>query len=278
MAKIPYYFETPIPTYFRENGFFECEHMFKFVMWAFSRCQTIPHTERKFGREIHLAAYEFIAGRLSSPKECFLSENVFRNQINQLLKAGLLIKSTNSITNKYTCYVWVVERFTTQNTNSNNQQNNQQITNRQPTDNHKVRIRDNKKEREIQITPTPSLPIPSKIKFKEFVELAQTEYDSLLTKHGQEFLNRMLDILDAYKGSSGKKYASDYHTMKQGGWVYNRAKKDIQEQARAHEKPFYSVAKTPPGNTPGAEPTKFQPPRVLRVSNAVEGDQGILHG
>lgn len=135
MAEIPYFFETPIPKYFRENGWFECEHMFKFVHWAFARCQTIPHIEIKFGREIHLAPYEFIAGRLSSPAECFLTENIFRNQLLKLEKAGLLKKTTNSLTNKYTCYVWVTDRF-----NRNyNQQNNQQSTNSQPTDNHKER-------------------------------------------------------------------------------------------------------------------------------------------
>ncbi len=125
------------------------------------------------------------------------------------------------------------------------------------------RIRKKKKEKE-ELTPTPSLPIPSKIKFRELVELTQAEYDSLLAKNGQEFLNLMLDVLNAYKGSSGKKYDSDFHTMNQGGWVVNRVKKDLQEQKLANEKPIKPAqGKTPPGNTPGSE-TKFNPQRVLR--------------
>lgn len=139
MSEIPYYFETPVPKYFRETGWFESEHMFKFITWSFAKCQNVPHKEIYYGREILLAPFEFIAGRLSSPKECFLSENIFRNQINQLLSAGLLVKSTNSLTNKYTCYIWVTDRFS----KNNNQQNNQQITNRPPTDNHKSRRKKN---------------------------------------------------------------------------------------------------------------------------------------
>ncbi len=108
--------------------------MFKFVHWSFAKCQIIPHIEIKFGREIHLAAYEFIAGRLTSSQECFLTENIFRNQLILLERGGLLKKSTNSLTNKYTCYIWLTERFSP----CINQQNNQRSTNSQPTVNHKV--------------------------------------------------------------------------------------------------------------------------------------------
>lgn len=150
MAEIPYFFETPIPKYFRENGWFQCEHMFKFVHWAFARCQNIPHVEIKFGREVHLAAYEFICGRLSSPADCFLTENIFRNQLLKLEKAGLLKKTTNSLTNKYTCYIWVTERFS----KINNQQNNQPTTNRQPTDHHESRKKKDIYKEDHPLTPS----------------------------------------------------------------------------------------------------------------------------
>lgn len=274
MAKIPYYFETPVPIYFREHGWFDNENTFKFVTWAFSKCSSETRKTVIQGKEITLEPFEFIAGRLSSPKECYMTEKQWRGQLFTLLQAGILKKTANSKSNKYSCYVWVVEMFTDNNKKEKVQQKGQQRANRGPTEGHNLEYKNIRIEEEIQITPTPSLPISPKIKFKEFVELTQTEYDSLLTKHGQEFLNRMLDILDAYKGSSGKKYASDYHTMKLGGWVYNRAKQD---QERTHEKSFRSPAKTPPGNNANAEPTKFQPNRILRINNAIEGDQRVVH-
>jgi hypothetical protein len=137
MAKLPYFFETPVPKYFKENGWFESEHMFKYVTWAFSRCQTIPHKIFIEGKEITLEPFEFISGRLSSPKECFLTENIFRNQQKILLNAHLLKKTTNSLTNHFTCYIWSTERFS----RINNQQNNQPLTNHQPTINHKQRTK-----------------------------------------------------------------------------------------------------------------------------------------
>lgn len=132
MSKIPYSFETPVPKYFRENGWFKNENTFKFVTWAFSKCSNQTHIVVMNNKEIILEPYEFVAGRLTSPGECFLTENIFRNQLISMQKAGLLKKSTNSLTNHYTCYIWVTERFY----KNNNQQNNQPTTNRQPTDHH----------------------------------------------------------------------------------------------------------------------------------------------
>lgn len=186
MSEIPYYFETPVPKYFRENGWFQCEHMFKFVHWAFSKCQTVTHKTVIHGREITLAPYEFIAGRLSSSKECFLTENIFRNQQISLSKAGLLKKSTNSLTNHYTCYIWVTEAFL----KNNNQPNNHQSTNRQPTVNHKERIKKIRKEDHHPQTPSFEKPVmriddfSSKIEIYPGVLLSQAELDACVKIKG----------------------------------------------------------------------------------------------
>ena len=87
-TKIPYYFSAPVPLYFKENGWLESENMFKFIHWAFSKCQTRAHKCVKYGREITFQPYEFMAGRLTSHKECFLTENVFRNQLILLERGG----------------------------------------------------------------------------------------------------------------------------------------------------------------------------------------------
>jgi hypothetical protein len=39
----------------------------------------------------------------------------------------------------------------------------------------------------------------------------------------------MLNILDSYKGSSGKSYKSDYHTFCEGGWVLRALKEQLQK-------------------------------------------------
>lgn len=110
----------------------------------------------------------------------------------------------------------------------------------------------------------PPSPIPvsfPKVKFRELVELTQEQHDSLLAIHGQEFLTHMLDVLDAYKGSNNATYKSDYHVMKQGGWVIDRARKSFKQDTK-YEKPFPNA---PESNKPNP-PAKFVG-RVLRGSN-----------
>lgn len=110
-------------------------------------------------------------------------------------------------------------------------------TERRPSDDKLRKIKKDKKDKK-KTTPTPSFSdLPQKIKFREFVELTQSEYDSLASQHGKEFLEQMLDTLDAYKGSSGRKYDSDFHTMKQGGWVVKRVKDDLLQPRKPNAKP-----------------------------------------
>jgi len=71
---------------------------------------------------------------------------------------------------------------------------------------------------------TPSFSIPEKIKFRENVQLTQTEFDSLVEMHSKDFVDKMLDTLDSYKGSKGVEYKSDFHVMKKGSWLFNRIK------------------------------------------------------
>jgi predicted phage replisome organizer len=87
-----------------------------------------------------------------------------------------------------------------------------------------------KKEKELKKkTKKENTPPPEKkTSFAEFVTLTQPEYDMLTDKLGNEqAVKDCIDILDNYKGSSGKKYKSDYRAIL--SWVidkYRAKKKD----------------------------------------------------
>jgi len=66
-----------------------------------------------------------------------------------------------------------------------------------------------------------------KIAVREFVFLTPAEHEVLLAEHGLAKVSQMLDLLDSYKGTSGKTYKSDYHTMKPGGWVFKEISKPV---------------------------------------------------
>ncbi|SHK45968.1 phage replisome organizer N-terminal domain-containing protein [Tepidibacter formicigenes] len=59
-----------------------------------------------------------------------------------------------------------------------------------------------------------------KIKYAEFVSMTEDEYNKLIEKHGEESTKKMIEILDNYKGSKGKKYKSDYRAIL--SWVVDK--------------------------------------------------------
>jgi hypothetical protein len=115
MSEIPYYFETPVPKYFRENGWYTNPNTVLFLTWAFSRCSSEKRTIFHDHKEITLEPFEFITGLYKSSAESFLSVEAFRHQLNTTLNAGLLKKTPNSTPHRYTCYVWLTDRFSKSN-------------------------------------------------------------------------------------------------------------------------------------------------------------------
>ena len=49
--------------------------------------------------------------------------------------------------------------------------------------------------------------------YAEFVLMTENQYEQLLKKHGKELTEKMIEELNNYKGSFGKKYKSDYHAI-----------------------------------------------------------------
>jgi hypothetical protein len=56
--------------------------------------------------------------------------------------------------------------------------------------------------------------------YAEFVTLTEKEYQTLVEQHGEDNALKMIAVLDNYKGSNGKKYASDYRAIL--NWVVER--------------------------------------------------------
>lgn len=53
----------------------------------------------------------------------------------------------------------------------------------------------------------------AKIHFAEFVTMTNAEYEKLISTYSKDFANQCITVLDNYKGSSGKKYKSDYRAI-----------------------------------------------------------------
>lgn len=104
------------------------------------------------------------------------------------------------------------------------QQIDQQMTNKRPADDQQVTTNKNERKKEINNNNPPISPQKEKRKFAEFVAMTNAEYETLVSTYGVEFANRCIEILDNYKGATGKKYKSDYRAIR--NWVIDRVEEE----------------------------------------------------
>ncbi|MED1953961.1 HNH endonuclease [Brevibacillus centrosporus] len=67
---------------------------------------------------------------------------------------------------------------------------------------------------------------PAKVKCAEFVSLSEEEQKTLVNEFGADDAARLIELLNNYKGATGKTYKSDYMAIR--NWVINR----LQEEKR----------------------------------------------
>lgn len=86
--------------------------------------------------------------------------------------------------------------------------------------------KDKEKEKDI-ITPHVP-PTEPKVQWAEYVSMTNAEHQKLLDTHGPADTARLIEILDNYKGSSGKKYKNDYRAIL--SWVEDRLEEEKKRQ------------------------------------------------
>ena len=122
MSNIPYYFDTPVPSDFRKNGWFKSDNTLKFVTWAFSRCSSSTHEIYFDGKNILLQPFQFIFGCYKCSLETNMSEDEVRTQVKNMKMAGYLKKAPNKTPKRFTIFEWTTTAFTQINPQVNPQQ------------------------------------------------------------------------------------------------------------------------------------------------------------
>jgi len=89
------------------------------------------------------------------------------------------------------------------------------------------------KESKVKDNARAQKPKPEKIKYADFVSLTNAEYKALVAKLGEEGTKRCIEILDNYKGATGKRYKSDYRAIL--NWVVERYEEE--QRRKQHDKP-----------------------------------------
>lgn len=64
--------------------------------------------------------------------------------------------------------------------------------------------------------------------YSECVSMTEDEYQKLIDKYGESATQEMIEILNNYKASTGRRYKSDYHAIL--NWVVQRYKQDRRDK------------------------------------------------
>ncbi len=75
---------------------------------------------------------------------------------------------------------------------------------------------------------------PEKTTYAEFVKMTTDQYQKLIKEYGQGATDRMVEILDNYKGANGRKYADDYRAIK--NWVIDRYQEEAGMSGRMEDR------------------------------------------
>lgn len=98
--------------------------------------------------------------------------------------------------------------------------------------------KDKDKEEEKDIVTPHAPPTEPKVQWAEYVSMTNAEHQKLLDTHGPADTARLIEILDNYKGSSGKKYKSDYRAIL--SWVEDRLEEEKKRQPNSSN-PFLDM-------------------------------------
>ena len=67
--------------------------------------------------------------------------------------------------------------------------------------------------------------VNAKVQYAQYVFLAKDEYEKLEIEYGKDGVLKLIELLDNYKGQSGKEYKSDYRAIL--NWVIDKYTKEM---------------------------------------------------
>lgn len=195
-----------------ESIVFDNPDLLKVWIWCLLKATHKEH-EQMVGLQVQqLEEGQFIFGRIKAAEQLKMTESKVYRLIKTLEKLGNLnIKSNN----KYS--IVTIEKWGDYQSkdNDNEQQTEQQMNNKRTTNEQQMNTNKNVKNDKND---------KKYIIYAEFVKMTEKEYNTLVEKHGEELTNKMIEVLDNYKGSKGKKYKSDYRAIL--SWVEDKVLKE----------------------------------------------------
>ena len=193
------------------------------VVWIYLLLHA-THTEYDTifeGKRITLQKGQLITGRKVIAKKLDISESKVQRILKTFENEHQIEQQTSSKNRLVSILNWEAYQQT-------EQQDEQQVNNKRTTSEQQVNT--NKNDKNIKNDKNGKNGINNNSKknqepkkhFADFVTMTNVEYERLVNTYGKQFADQCIEVLDNYKGSSGKTYISDYRAIL--SWVVNKVK------------------------------------------------------
>lgn len=178
------------------------------------------HEDRKIllGNElIEIKRGSFITSELKLMNRWGWSKTKVRNFLELLESDNMVIKKAD--TKKTTLTIVNYNDYQDTGTTEEPEKDQEETTIELPTD-----CEETTKRHKQELKNYKELKNDKKNIYAEFVSMTEDEYNKLIERHGETLTRKMIDALDNYKGSTGKKYKSDYRAIL--SWVEDKVLKE----------------------------------------------------
>lgn len=200
-----------------ENCTFQNPDLLKVWIWCLLKATHCDRTQMVGFQNVELHEGEFVFGRKKAAEELRMNESKVYRLINILGKLEKVHIKSSSKFSVVTIENWQLYQGCEQ---ESEQQNEQEVNNKRTTSEQQVNTNKNVKNLKNE----KNVKNDNKILYLDCVRLTDDEYQKAVDKYGLSCLQEMIQILNDYKMSSGKKYKSDYYTF--NTWVYKRWQDD----------------------------------------------------
>jgi hypothetical protein len=190
-------------------------------VWCLLKATHKEHEEMIGLKKVILTPGQFVTGRYKGSSELKMNPSTFwKNLLWLQNNQSLDIKSNNkfSVVTVINWELYQIELF------KSDSKNDTKITTKEQQNNTNKNVKNVKNEKKV-----------IKNTYSEFVKMTEAEYERLIKEFGQAATDRMIEILDNYKGANNKKYADDNRAIR--NWVVKRYQEEQGQQKLFDQQP-----------------------------------------
>lgn len=214
-----------------ENPIFQKPDLLQLFIYCLIKANHKPGKAFLGANEIDINRGQFVTGRFELSSALKQKDITTYKRLNKLKSLGLLELKSNNKNTLVTIVNYELYQSEEENITTKEQQSNNKVTTKEQQSNTNKNNKNEKNDKNEK-----------KNIYAEFVTMNENEYGKLINEYGEIQTRRMIETLNNYKGSTGKKYKSDYLAIL--NWVVEKVTKQQHQEKVKSNNPFLDMLRS----------------------------------